>query len=363
MEPQSQPHSVLIKSNKEKIIENLIDFLFEEEYFLFGDIVINYILPSKNKKKYPLDINISVYSINESIEQIKAGLSFCFDIKINSINGRNDEQIHATLILTYKFANAIVMNINLFTGEYSVSDVNFDMDGVYMTDRKTIKLVDKLEVESFSELMNNINKKKFRILTKFSPPVGSRAQLGIPESSTKLIDFIKTMEEVTKMFNRGWKLDKQKLEEVFDPCLIHAVDRNNDNQKCELCDNKFHNYSLELYCCKKNICFNCSVEHVKARFNNSEIHCPYCRGDAFGWKTIKPIQPKEANESAQADLTDEDMPELEDVPALQEEMPPLVPDVAPTATNTRRRGRARSRPLSEAMAALSRLAAPRVAAE
>src|SRR5205807_10250601 len=99
-------------------------------------------------------------------------------------------------------------------------------------------------------------------------------------------EFIYVMQRTSLLINNGWKLNKQKIEQLFTPNLIIDLRNIKDikDKICPIClsENKF---ALSLYCCNKMICFDCSLKHVDARYNNSVIECPYCRGDLFGWYT------------------------------------------------------------------------------
>lgn len=344
------------KSMKDKLIEQLFAYIFTNNYLLFGGTVRDYVIPAKGKKVYPTDIDIGVDNVKSAIDHIQKNLNFCFDIETDIINGKASEIIHAKVTLTYKFSTKpIKFYIDMSNKKVVGSNLDFDVNGIYMSDIRTYKLVESLNPYSFTELIDKINKKKFNILKTYKPPAGSRTQLGIVESSKKLVEYIKMMERTAKMLHRGWKLEKQTKEEIFEPCLIHVMVEADEEKACGICGEEFDKYSLQFNCCKKLSCFGCALNHVKSRFNNTEIPCPYCRGDPFGWNTIKKsriIQPVNQddqtgewsdNNGGEFDDYDNDIPPLVDSDNEDEtdviiNLPVPIQQIGRMVTRTRTRG-------------------------
>ena len=283
-------NKVINNSIKCKLVDSIIELLFGSGCILFGGAVRDYQL--SKQKMYPTDFDIGVDNISEMMNYLIEKLGFSFDIEKNEFK-YNEIVSHAKIHLKYKFSNATskkgLIEFDIDISEKSVigSNLDFDVNGVYMPDSRSYHLVNQLPPNSLCDVIDHINKRKFTILKTFKKPKISRIQMGISESSKKLIEFLKIMERTCKMFNRGWKLNDQKIEEIFEPCLIKENNPTDDNEKkCTICGDDFKKYELELDCCQKMICFVCALEHVKSRFANSEIPCPYCRGDPFGWNTV-----------------------------------------------------------------------------
>lgn len=295
-----QQERVVNKSAKCKLVNSIIKLIFENGYILFGGAVRDYHL--SKQKTYPVDFDIGVSDISLAIKYLVENLKFCFDIETNKCKNNNDVIVHAKLNLKYKFPKSnspkelIEFCVDISDKSVVGSNLDFDVNGVYMTNDRTYNLVDSMPSDSLCKIIDQINKKRFSVLKTYVKPNNSRFQFGISENSKKLVEFIKIMERVCKMLNRGWKLNGQNLEEIFDPCLIKEMCNENDKH-CTICGDDFKKYELELYCCKKIMCFVCAIAHVKSRFNNSEIPCPYCRGDPFGWKTINDNPAGSSNEN------------------------------------------------------------------
>ncbi len=277
-------------SIKHKLVDALIKLFFENGFTLFGGCVRDYIIP-KNKL-YPVDFDIGVDNIDEARTIITSALLFSFDIEEDNTEN-NGEINHSKLKLIHKFSSdkkPIKFCIDISFKRVIGSNLDFDVNSIYMTNDRSFHLVDSLEYNSLTEIIDNINHKKFRILKTYKKPMRTRTQIGINKSSKKLIEYIKMMDRTSRMLSRGYKLCDQKLEEIFEPCLIKKINEcgeTDSEQECNICTSKFKTYELELDCCKQMICFSCTLNHIKGRFGNTDIFCPYCRGDPFGWKTIR----------------------------------------------------------------------------
>lgn len=277
-------------SAKHKLVDALIKLFFENGFIIFGGCVRDYIIPKY--KLYPIDFDIGVDDINEAKTIIINTLYFSFDIEEENIE--NDGEInHSKLELIHKFSSTkkpIKLSIDISLKKVIGSNLDFDVNSIYMTNDRSFHLVDSIQFNSLTEIINNINRKKFRILKTYKKPMQTRREIGINESSKKLIEYVKIMERTSKMLSRGYKLSDQILEEIFEPCLIKKIDNLTNNcdvcNICNICASNFRPYELELYCCKQIICFSCVLNHIKGRYGNTDIFCPYCRGDPFGWKTI-----------------------------------------------------------------------------
>ena len=280
-------NKVINNSIKSKLIDSILNLIYNKGYILFGGAVRDYIIP-KNKL-YPTDIDIGVDNITTALKDLSTELQFCFDVKIDKlmVHGVNH---HTKMQLTYKFLNSINFCIDISNKKIIGSNLDFNVNGIYMTNERTYHLVSVLPAKSLCEIIDKINQKKFQIIKTYKRPQLSRSKSGIEISSKNLVEYIKMMDRTSKMLNRDWKLDKQNLDDIFEPNLIKLIDINNvegPNKTCVICSNYFKKYELQLDCCKTNMCFNCTLKHIKSRYNNSEISCPFCRGDPFGWKTIK----------------------------------------------------------------------------
>jgi len=274
---------VVKESIKCKLVDELINLFFASGYIFFGGGVRDYII--SKKKLYPTDFDIGVNNVKNAKENLITSLKFTFKIEDEDII-KNNKIVHSKLKLTYKHKESLVLHIDISYKKVVGSNQDFDVNGLYMTNHKTFHLVDSLSSHNLADIIIQITKKKFKVLKTYKKPEKSRMQIGVANSSKKLIEYLKIMERVSKMFGRGWKLNKQKLDEIFEPCLIKKINIDETEEKnCAICTTEFKTYELELYCCKNIMCFTCAIGHVKERFNNSEIACPYCRGDPFGWET------------------------------------------------------------------------------
>lgn len=278
-----QQEKVVNKTTKCKLVNSIIELIFEEGHILFGGAVRDYQLAKK--KIYPADFDIGVDNVNTATQKLLSALKFCFDIEIDEMIVRG-VSLHSKIHLKYKFANSIDFYIDISNKNVVGSNIDFDVNGVYMTNNRTYHLIESLPINSFSTIINQIDRKRFKVLKTYKKPQMSRIQNGIEENSKKLIEFIKIKNRVCKMLNRGWKLDNQKIENIFEPCLITLLNVDENEQKCTICNDLFNKYEMKLACCGNIICFVCALGHIKARFGNTEIPCPYCRGDPFGWDTI-----------------------------------------------------------------------------
>lgn len=119
------------------------------------------------------------------------------------------------------------------------------------------------------------------------------------------------MHKTAKLLEKGWTLDDdQKLEDVFEPCIIKQV---MEESVCNICNENYNEYNLELNCCKNKICFTCAINHINSKIYCVQIQCPFCRGDLFGWLTIKKknlikenLSQEDANNDGKNNHEDED---------------------------------------------------------
>ncbi len=269
---------------KGKLFKEICELIFSNHYTLFGGTIRDYKI-SKHKL-YPYDIDIGVDDIKSAQKKLIERLKFCFDYE-SIKNKKKGKTVHIKLNIKYKFDKNIEFCIDISNKQVIGSNIDFDVNGVYMPDKYTYCIVESLSGLELTEIISNINKKRFKIISKYNRPVIKRNR-SIKKNSEKLMEFIKMMQRVSKMLNRGWKLHDQVLEDVFNPCLIKELDESSLDEfdkDCGICSETFKKYELELNCCKKIICYTCAIKHIKSRFNNSEIPCPYCRGDPFGWLT------------------------------------------------------------------------------
>lgn len=271
---------------KYSIVDDLIALFFQNKYHLFGGCVRDYIIATK--KFYPIDFDIGVDNVEKAKSMLMSKLEFTFDINHYDVKDKDLRLIHSKMILTHKHIDSsepLEFIIDISHKSVIGSNIDFDVNSIYMPSHQTFSIIDSMGNIPLMDILNNINRRKFRILKTFHRPTISRITEGITVNSTKLIEFIKIMDRTAKMLNRGWKLYHQKIEDVFDPCLIKELPSDKTNGICNICSSEYKQYELELNCCHQFICFTCALEHIKARFSNSNIFCPYCRGDPFGWGT------------------------------------------------------------------------------
>lgn len=273
---------VVKRTLKYKIVNDLILLFFKHNFFIFGGCVRDFIL-SKNKY-YPYDFDIGVDNIDNAKEKLIDALEFCFNIESDDIISKENNVVHSKLKITYKHnatLDPLIFIIDISHKSIIGTNVDFDVNSIYMPNSKTFTLVDSISNTYLIDVIENINKRKFSIIKRFPAPQLSRCEEGIVNNSQKVLEFVKFMERTSKMLNRGWKLKKQNLTDVFDPCLIKEV----QPDVCTLCRDTFSKYEIETNCCKKELCFTCAVTLIKTNYHNTEINCPFCRGDLFGRKT------------------------------------------------------------------------------
>lgn len=274
--------------DKNKIVEELFKLLLQT-YSIKGSSVREYIISNKISEE-PINFDVNSMNVMSVDKLIKDNLKFCFNISKRESENNNIINTKLHLKLVYKFASDVIINITVCEidpNNMTKDKIDFDIDGLcIIKNLNTYTLCNTLDY-SLGEIINKINLKVFKIMKTFKQPTTSRIQTQIKASSTKLMEFLEIMHKTNNMFIQGWKLDNQQLQDVFEPLLMYESDNlNEDNNKCNICNDKYIKYCLKLYCCSKTLCFQCAIDHVESRFANSEIPCPYCRGDPFGWKTI-----------------------------------------------------------------------------
>jgi len=263
-----------------KMIDNLFKLIFENKGIICGSPIREYVLPSKDNKVCPTELYIYSSNTESFYKNMLLSLKFCFDIRT--------ENYHKNVIMyiNYKFHSDIKFNLHIYPQNFPIPNMIIDVNNFIMAkpDNYTVP-----KDTSIIDIVNKINTKQFNILQTFKIPKGNRRQIGIVESSTNLLSFIETMYHVCQMLENYWILENQYIEEIFEPCLMKKAPEGNS---CDICSEEFNKYELELNCCKKMICFQCAINQIRTRFDNSEINCPFCRGDLFGWKTNKMISDK-----------------------------------------------------------------------
>lgn len=285
-----------------RLIDELINMFFKNGFILFGGCIRDYII--SKKKTYPHDFDIGVDDIEQAIKIINDTLGFTFNISESS-TFRENAISHSKLTLEYKFSSKkhpIVLYIDIVPKSIIGAHLDFDVNSICMRSHSDYYIVcNDDSLLSLISIIENINKKKFKVMRTYSKPDFDRRQMGTKINSLRLIEYIKIMERTAKMMSRGYKLNNQKLGDIFEPMLIKNTTQSQKTSECNICSNTFKKYELELNCCKQLICFTCALNHVKGKFHNSEIQCPYCRGDPFGWNTIEStfsdIQTVETEES------------------------------------------------------------------
>lgn len=286
-------------NKRETLLADLFELVFEQKFNVFGLSAINYFL-TEPKNTNTTSINIfkdSEKDVCVLAKKLKKILRFSFDITMHykryeeydecsydSEEEEEDEIIRqVTMSLKYKYKKNIDFTINIHHGPFYNLNFTFDFEGICMTDKNTLT-INKAVSHSYSliDAMKSITNKKFRILPSFCVCEHNRKEMGIKQSTKRLLRYIDASKEVVDVLNQGFTLQEdQKLEEIFDPCLIAETAQ----QPCSICHNNMQKYELKLYCCKQFMCFNCSYDYIKSRSDNSEIFCPFCKGDPFGCHT------------------------------------------------------------------------------
>lgn len=261
-----------------KILDQLIETLFEIKGCLAGDVLNDYILAKR--KTSPNLIEFYCTNIKEKFNKFKERVKFCFHIEQKKYCVDKSKTYH--MILIYKFDEKIKFNILFQVQPYSLTTL-FDIDHIYMKDKNNYYVGDKI---SLVDIINQINQKKFTILNTYKPPEVTRVQMTVKNHSPLIYDFVRVMHKTCVYLDKGWKLKDQKLEDVFNPCLITSIDREKE-QECLICSNGLKKYEIKLHCCGKIICTNCAMDQIVSRYDNTDISCPFCRGDLFNWKSAQ----------------------------------------------------------------------------
>ena len=266
--------------SKLKFIQEIIDYVFEMNYWLYGGTIRDYILPKK--KVMPNDIDIGVDDTDHALTCFKT----YFEDKFTIDEIKEDELIsynkHTTIKMIHKEVNDEIM-VDISEKKNIGSRLDFDVNGIYMLDNFTYKLVPVLNLLNIGDIMRKINRKKFNLINIYYPKE-SRNESNIVKNSLELIEFLKIMYRTTKMFKKGWRLENQTLTEIFKPCLIDNLGK---SLNCTICSKELNDYALKLNCCEKQTCFECGLKFIKNKFYDQEIFCIFCHGDPFGWHTCK----------------------------------------------------------------------------
>lgn len=268
-----------INKKKKYSIDRLIDILFKNNYMIFRNVVTEYIIL---KKRYSSLIEI----ISRKINICKIFKDIRKVLKNNEFNILNENKItddvNNKILLEIQDKNKIIIKLIIYPYNKINDTEIIDIHKLYMKNYDNYLTSSNNNV---IDIINNVNNKRFNILIEeIKKPVVPRMN-DIISNSDKLLYFVCVMRDISLMLNNGYKLNSnQQLENILKPCLIKKM--NNNQLNCNICYNKMEKYECELFCCKKEICFTCLINDINARYNNSEIMCPYCRGDLFGWDTI-----------------------------------------------------------------------------
>lgn len=268
---------------------NVLKLLFSQQCVIYGGTVRDFIIPEKKKKIIPTDIDLFVDDLNYSLKILK--ILFANDYKIEEVKMEQPtytNKISKSMKLVDNFDNSeIILDISEKKDGFG-NKLDFDINGIYMTDFLTFKLPKELGEESLGELISKINSKKFSIIPIFK--IETQAQcfrqkdyLSKVANSLNLIEFVKMMSRTCNMLKRGWKLVDQELFDIFEPCLIEYVGPVKKN--CKFMNCEIQQYGLKLYCCEEIVCFCCTLKYIKKNFYQNEICCPFCFCDPFGWNT------------------------------------------------------------------------------
>lgn len=282
---------------EDSLLENIYELLFDKKLYIYGSTVIDYFLTSPRKHTHTIDAFANKDTdVCVIARKLSNALSFSFNIHLSLIryekcdesesdedNDDNDEIIRIVkMTLLYKYADGISYHINLHRGPKYNIELLFDFDSICMKNENHLTLNQVINNYTIADAIKAVNDKKFRLTKGRQVVPEPRKVLGTYESTNRLLKYMEISSKTANLLNKGWKLSNQKLEKLFIPCLIAVTTK---NSKCSICDSKFRKYELKLTCCKQMMCFDCALSYVISRADNTEIFCPFCKGDPFGHNT------------------------------------------------------------------------------
>ncbi|MCJ7637328.1 MAG: hypothetical protein MUO21_07545 [Nitrososphaeraceae archaeon] len=292
--------SIEINSHKlsNKLLRDIYHLLFRKDLCVFGLSAIEYFLSKPKIHTHVIDVcTTDDKSVVEIIKKLGNVLSFSYDLHIRMMHHEDHEDdpkctcgqsdledvIMANITLHYRYVPGICFHINIHQGPLEDMDLIFDFDAICVTDMDTITINNINYNYKLSDAVKAANEKKFRLVDVHIAPEESRSEMGIISNTNGVLRYLEISGKTTNLLNDGWKIIGPRLDKVFYPCLIGKAP---ENGKCSICNDKFRKYELKLDCCSQFMCFKCAVTYVKSRADNSEIPCPFCKEDPFGWGTI-----------------------------------------------------------------------------
>ena len=283
----------------DKLLENIYTLIFQQKLHVIGLTAIDYFLT--NPKKHTHVINVcpdNDKNVVKIAKKFKKALSFSFNIHIGYVkfddcddsyddsesedNDESEQVQIAKMTIIYKYSEGIAFHINIHHGPLTSLDIIFDFECISIKNSDTLVVTDLVEDYTMASAVKAIANKKFRLVMGHRPSGIPRNELGPIDSTNELMSYITISANTAELLNNGWKVSGPKLDKVFDPCLITLAPKAN----CSICSNAFRKYELKLTCCQQTICFSCAHEYIHSRACNSEIFCPFCKGDPFGFKTV-----------------------------------------------------------------------------
>ena len=265
-----------------------------------GDIDGGWVRDFVIRGEIPNDLDLFVRNIPETVKLIKLILGMTFNVKCEE----NDDDYnidrkgvrivaeHRTLPSANDPNKKYILSIDINDKAFCTTPPDLDVNCLSLSSQHmTVK--NPLSIADLSQIINNIKNKEFVILFKQTKSLISRSN-NIKINSDYVMISIKMQARIAKRLNGGWQIHKinnspteilKYLRKIFNECVIQY---SKDDGMCALCqEEEFGDkFCCELVCCKNKICFSCAHKHIKARYNNSSIECPYCRGDPFGMKTL-----------------------------------------------------------------------------
>lgn len=293
------------KTLASKLLKDLYQLFFNKDLCVFGISVIEYFLSTPRICSSNIDICIpDEREIPIIIKKLANVLSFSYDIHVKLLGERknisdSDDESHdpectcghsndmnniimGQMDLHYRYVKGVCFHINIHKGPLDEMDFVFDFDAIYALNMETISVNNFCSNYTLADAVKAANEKKFRVIGKQRAPDIDRLDMGIMENTRGLMRYLELSQKTADLLNCGWKIIGPRLDKVFYPCLIG---KSPENSKCSICNDDFKKYELKLDCCSQFICFECSLKYVSSRAHNSEIPCPLCKGDPFGWNT------------------------------------------------------------------------------
>ena len=294
----SNPKARHRKATK-KSLDKLIDLLFDNQYILIGRVVTDYLLATN--KKYVTAVSAITNKSNRQtiLSEIENILDPTFSIlKLHFSSAVIADENKIGKVIIFDQSTKVTIYLKIYILEQVKNRTFIDINNIIMTSHTNIQALNC--GWSVSELIDTLNKNQFNIKKNFTKPDRPRIQ-NVANNSEKLSEFVMAQEIVRNRLIRGFRIeDKSNINSIFEPNLIKNL-TNSTLTDCPLCLNRFKKYELELHCCQQVICFNCAIKHIDSRYNNSEIPCPFCRGDPFGWNTITKSEVKSTGPRAPRD--------------------------------------------------------------